>query len=408
MRKIIVFLMLITLVVVFSLNISSSNQSEYIEVYRNLVKLEVNGSKVSVDNFLFNGTTYVPLRAVAELLKKDVGWNFYTETASINDVKYERELLSKLLPAEVGFVWKYEGFAEYSHEMKIDNILEESLKRRYIISGEVGDPSDGESTLDRRITMRYTIEDNKLVQEKSEKTMLDSKFDKITVIKAPLVAGTFWTETLIDKHGGVTTINAFIQKVEVLGDGSKQYTVRYDDINSSYYEERIVREGLGVISFEKLLELQDSSFPVTYFLFNKENVKDIQLKLYFPDNNADKLRYELRNVMLSNSATARAAVEALIEGPSTNNLIASIPQGSRLLNIYIQNDICIVDFSKEFIVNHPGGSAGELMTIYSIVNTLTEFSTIKGVQILIDGKLGETLGNIVFNEPIERRQDLIH
>ena len=56
-----------------------------IEVVYNSVKLTVNGSKVSADNILYQGTTYVPLRAVAEALGKNVGWDQDTFTASIND-----------------------------------------------------------------------------------------------------------------------------------------------------------------------------------------------------------------------------------------------------------------------------------------------------------------------------------
>lgn len=56
-----------------------------IEVVYNSVNLTVNGTKVNADNFLYEGTTYVPLRAVAEALGKNVGWNQDTFTASIND-----------------------------------------------------------------------------------------------------------------------------------------------------------------------------------------------------------------------------------------------------------------------------------------------------------------------------------
>jgi len=66
-----------------------------------------------------------------------------------------------------------------------------------------------------------------------------------------------------------------------------------------------------------------------------------------------------------------------------------------------------VNFSREFIDNHWGGSAGELLTLGSIANTLTEFPTIQKVMILVDGNAGETLGNILLDQPLERMPDMI-
>ncbi len=56
-----------------------------IEVAVNSINLMVDGEKVDIDNFIYNGTTYVPMRAVAEMLGKYVNWDDTTKTASIND-----------------------------------------------------------------------------------------------------------------------------------------------------------------------------------------------------------------------------------------------------------------------------------------------------------------------------------
>ncbi len=63
----------------------SSQIKKTIEVVYNSVNLTVNGKKISADNILYEGTTYVPVRAVAEALGKTVGWDQNTFTASIND-----------------------------------------------------------------------------------------------------------------------------------------------------------------------------------------------------------------------------------------------------------------------------------------------------------------------------------
>lgn len=406
MKKILTLLLSLILIVTFSFSTLAKDLSESIEVYRNQVKLQVNGEMVDADNFLYQGRTYIPLRLVSELLDKYVGWNTFTNTASINDSEYKIEELSQLLPKSKGFKWNYNGFAEYGHIMKLENIVNEDNKREYIINGEVGDPSGGKSDIDRSLDIKYTIKDNRLIQEKTEKSMLDSKFDELTLIQTPLVAGTYWEEEVKDKEGVNTNIKAYIKKVEINDDLKTVYTVRYDDVNSDYYEIRTIEEGLGITKFEKLLELEDSSFPVSYSLYNAENTDKIEVKLYFPDKQAEKLHLEKRTLDVVGMAVGRASVNALIDGPKTN-LSPAMPNGTRLLNIYIKNGTGFVDFSDEFIKNHPGGSTGERMTLYSIVNTLTEYRSIDDVQILVEGKKGKTLGNVILDRPLERNQDLI-
>ena len=58
-----------------------------IEVTYNSLNVVVNNKKVDADNILYNGTTYVPLRAVSEMFGKHVGWDHSTATINISDEK---------------------------------------------------------------------------------------------------------------------------------------------------------------------------------------------------------------------------------------------------------------------------------------------------------------------------------
>lgn len=399
LRLILFLVIVIVLSLTYGLS-SAVDTSEAIGVYRNLIKVDVNGQRVTLDNFLYNGRTYVPMREVAELLGKEVGWNSVTKTASINDVRYEKDALSALLPAASGYSWIYNGFAEYGHTMTLDTIVDSPNQRVYSIKGEVEDMSGGESPISGALSIRYILTGNSLIQEKTELRMLDSKFNRLTLIKTPLVAGTAWSQNAVDKSGKTAKIDAMIRKVEIVN-GKAQYTVYYDDAGSAYFEERVIREGVGVISVEKLLELSDTSFPAGYTLYISGILKDIPITLYFPDQQADQVHPEIRNLMVIDGGVARAAVLGLIRGPQSPGLVPSIPEGTELLDIRIANKICTVDFSNEFITNHSGGSAGELMTLSSIVKTLTQFDTIDKVQILVEGKAGATLGNTLLDKPLE-------
>ncbi len=84
----------ITTVMLFSTVAFGDTVTKNIEVVLNSVNLTVNGESVQADNILYNGTTYVPIRAIADMLGKEVGWNGDTNTASIND-KAEGEPVTK-------------------------------------------------------------------------------------------------------------------------------------------------------------------------------------------------------------------------------------------------------------------------------------------------------------------------
>lgn len=74
----------------------SATVKKSIEVVYNSINITVNGDKVNSDNILYNGTTYVPLRAISEILGKEVRWDKSTNTASINDEIFEKSEKSKV------------------------------------------------------------------------------------------------------------------------------------------------------------------------------------------------------------------------------------------------------------------------------------------------------------------------
>ncbi|MDD4801642.1 MAG: GerMN domain-containing protein [Syntrophomonas sp.] len=138
-----------------------------------------------------------------------------------------------------------------------------------------------------------------------------------------------------------------------------------------------------------------------------------KVNLYFSDDQAMYLIAESRDIKLAkdtkNEATiAEAIVNELIAGPNDTKLRATIPKETKLLSLKITDQIAYVDFSEEIKSNHPGGSSGETMTIYSIVNSLTDVSGINKVQILIKGSKVETLvGHEDLTQPLSKYENLV-
>lgn len=126
--------------------------------------------------------------------------------------------------------------------------------------------------------------------------------------------------------------------------------------------------------------------------------------LYFSDAQGESLVSEKRQVSIA-GGQPQAVVKELIAGPSEAGSHATIPSGTRLITIEITDNVAKVDFSAEFIDNHSGGSSGEQMTVYSVVNSLTESSTIGSVRFLVEGNPIDTIaGHMDLSQPIKRRE----
>jgi len=142
---------------------------------------------------------------------------------------------------------------------------------------------------------------------------------------------------------------------------------------------------------------------------NKQEKGQIQVVLYFADPSGNYLVPEKRPLPKV-EGLARATVEELIKGPAPGSPnLPTIPKGTVLRDINVRPDgLCRVDFSRELIKNHSGGSLGETLTVYSIVNTLTQFPTIKQVQILVEGQLVLTIaGHVDVSSAMTRNESLI-
>ena len=136
-----------------------------------------------------------------------------------------------------------------------------------------------------------------------------------------------------------------------------------------------------------------------------------EVLLYFSDSEGEYLIGEKRKILGKKGAEeeARETIVELIKGPK-GKLIPTLPPRSRLLTLKISDaGVAKVNFNAALSRDHPGGSSAEMMTVYSIVNSLAlNFPRIKRVQILIDGKPIETItGHLSLRQSIAPKPDLI-
>ena len=119
-----------------------------------------------------------------------------------------------------------------------------------------------------------------------------------------------------------------------------------------------------------------------------------EVTLFFQSPTTDDLVPEVRKIFLTDSVTdqARQTVKELIGGPQTQ-LLPTLPAGTELREIFVsKTGTAYVDFTQALVDKHPGGSAAEISTVFSLVDTLTfDFPEIRRVKILVEGEERETL-----------------
>lgn len=144
----------------------------------------------------------------------------------------------------------------------------------------------------------------------------------------------------------------------------------------------------------------DNKKPVT----EKSNT----LKVYYANEDGTKLVSEVKIKEVPGEDKYTTVMKKLIAGTNEKGAVSIIPKGTKLRSVKVEKNIAYVDFSKELVKKFNGGSAGEIMLVGAIVNTLTEFPEIKAVQILVEGKEVDTIsGHMDTSEPLKRFNDII-
>ncbi|ATW26387.1 GerMN domain-containing protein [Candidatus Formimonas warabiya] len=96
---------------------------------------------------------------------------------------------------------------------------------------------------------------------------------------------------------------------------------------------------------------------------------------------------------------AKVAVEKLLAGPENDFSSGTIPEETKLLDIYLQGRTGYVDLTEE-ITKIPKEKAEQ--AVNALVLTLTEFAQVDDVQILVAGQIVPKLGPVDISKPIKR------
>ncbi|MBQ2670389.1 MAG: GerMN domain-containing protein [Clostridia bacterium] len=130
--------------------------------------------------------------------------------------------------------------------------------------------------------------------------------------------------------------------------------------------------------------------------------------LYFPVKDGNTLAKEVHTIRVTDQQpVAQYIINELIKGPQNENLIPSLSADTTIHSVEISNRICFVNFKENFIEKNSGVAEQEKLTVFSIVDSLTELDNIDRVQFLIDGKRVDDFGNINISGFFGRDENII-
>ena len=268
----------------------AKNSTEYIEaVYRN-IKVCVDGVQMplkdangtSVEPFISNGTTYLPVRAVANAFGKAVYWDDETNTIYLGNyngnLSYPTSKLSDMKSSLVGQWENTQKGISYLYKLEF---FDNGTYRQddYVIIDKYS-VDDNHLTLDRvvgsDVTFTFNIENNKLIIQNSFGT--ECEFQKVNDGSKKSDLSALLGKWRIDEDD----INA---EVEFLDDGRCiSYDLDFDDKEEGHYT---IGDNM-LILYKDVDSQQPEDHRITIFTFkitgntltiyNEEENENIKLK----------------------------------------------------------------------------------------------------------------------------------
>lgn len=137
----------------------------------------------------------------------------------------------------------------------------------------------------------------------------------------------------------------------------------------------------------------------------------IQATLFYVSDDGAALVQVVREVPFGATPAeqARHIVEAQVL-PPPDGYASAIPAGAKVRSVFLgAHGEAYVDLGPEVATGHGGGSSGEALAVFAIVNAITSnLPDVSAVQILVDGKEVDSLaGHIDLRQPIRRAGDWI-
>ncbi|MES0342049.1 MAG: GerMN domain-containing protein [Candidatus Humimicrobiaceae bacterium] len=133
--------------------------------------------------------------------------------------------------------------------------------------------------------------------------------------------------------------------------------------------------------------------------------EELIINIYYSDQMAEYLIPESRIISSENKFVD--SLFELMKKPIDSSLTPLIPDTTTINSVIIEEGNAKVDLSQELLDDRFVSDTVDILLLYSIVNTLTQFQEINSVTIYINGEKLDILGQLDIKDPVFRRNDLI-
>lgn len=126
-----------------------------------------------------------------------------------------------------------------------------------------------------------------------------------------------------------------------------------------------------------------------------EQERNTVVTLYYYSDESGVLAPEARKIdvkrLMNNPYTL--ILEMLFEGPTSNNYTNLFPENTRVINTCMEDDVLIIDLSKDFLEIQKKSIEDQRLILDSILKTMCQLKEVNGIRILIEGESNVMLEN---------------
>ena len=131
-----------------------------------------------------------------------------------------------------------------------------------------------------------------------------------------------------------------------------------------------------------------------------------QIVLYFKSSQNSLSREDRSVILRENEPPERYCMEELILGPRLSYLLPILPPQTQFISVVTERGVCYVNMPHEFFTPVVTDELTNQLTLYAIVNTLTELPDVSSVQFLSEGEPVHFYGQMPVSEKLVRDETL--